>query len=380
MPRRTEPVPLFHALVQAEGVVDPSRDDPAAQRLVEQWLAVQASLCLSPVEAAERLDACGGDPARVLAGVTNRRPPSGARLARWRRLLAARGVVVVPRPAPAYPDPLRPLADPPPVLLVRGAVEALHRPAVAVVGARAATAYGLGLARELSAGLARCGLVVVSGLARGIDAAAHAGALDAGGLTVAVQACGPDVVYPPEHRSLADRIAASGAVVTELPPGRAPRAVHFPLRNRLISGLCAGVVVVEARPRSGSLITARHALEQGREVWAVPGPVTAPTSTGPNALIRDGARPVIELRDVVEGLGLDVAVRRPAGAASRETTVDEARLLEVLRAEPCSQDELAARLACSPRELARRLLGLELDGLVVADRDGRLRAVPRDVF
>jgi DNA processing protein len=286
----------------------------------------------------------------------------------------------VPYPSPRYPTLLRPIADPPPLLLVRGSVEVLQRPAVAIVGARAATRYGLGVARDLAAGLARNGVVVISGLARGIDAAAHAGALEAGGVTVAVQACGPDITYPPEHRALADRIATSGAVVSELPPGRAPLAAHFPLRNRLISGLSLGVVVVEARPRSGSLITARHALDQGREVLAVPGPLTAPTSSGPNSLLRDGARPVIELADILAAVGLDSVQIRPGPArmsGSETSSPGEERILALLQELPCTPDELLRALELSPRELASRLLGLQLDGRVVEDRDGRLRVVSR---
>jgi DNA processing protein len=365
------------AVGASSGLLDPRSPDAPHQRTIEGWLALQDAMCLSPVRAIRELDRGRGDPARVRVRSGDRPAPGPAVLRGWRETLARLGAVGLPHPGASYPDALRAIGDPPPLLWVRGDRTALYGPSVAIVGARAATGYGRGVARSLAAGLARCGVVVVSGLARGIDAAAHRGALEAGGRTVAVQACGPDVVYPPEHRSLAERITEAGAVVTELPPGRPPVAAHFPLRNRLISGLSLGVVVVEARPRSGSLITVRHALEQGREVWAVPGPVTAPTSAGPNALLRDGARPALELRDVIEALGLHVDPSpdpRPPDAG-RALDREEARLLALLGTEPCTEEEILARLAWTPGELARRRVGLELDGLVVADRDGRLRAV-----
>ena len=364
-------------------VLDPRDENGGRPAVVEAWLALQDALCFQPARATEWLAAERGDARRALAGA----PVEGGRpgrceLARRRRLLARLGVLVVPQLWDGYPPALRLIPDPPPVLLVRGRLEVLHRPAVAVVGARAATTYGLDIARRLGAGLARSGAVVVSGLARGIDAAAHEGALEAGGATVAVLACGPDVVYPPEHARLAERVAAAGAVVTELPPGCPPLRYHFPLRNRVISGLSRGVVVVEARAKSGSLITARHALDQGREVMAVPGPVTAAASAGPNALLRDGARPVVELRDAIETFGLRASPARAGGSGAAGTAAlpepedpEAARLLALVREAPATREQLQARLGWSPRELALRLLELEMAGLAVADRDGRLRAV-----
>lgn len=368
-------------------LLDPGTRDPATRHLVDQWLTYHETFCLQPVEAVRRLIDAQGDPARALARSGERPRLRGADLPARRAVLAQIAAVLLPYPSPRYPSLLRPIADPPPILVVRGSPDALEGPAVAIVGARAATAYGLGVARDLAAGLARRGIVVVSGLARGIDAAAHQGALEAGGRTVAVQACGSDITYPPEHRALADRIAAAGAVISELPPGRPPRAMHFPLRNRLISGLSHGVVVVEARPRSGSLITARHALDQGREVLAVPGPVTAPTSAGPNALLRDGARPVTALSDVFEAVGLGDATlfhpdpgRPRASATASGASGEERRILDRLRQTPCTRSDLMEALDLSPREIALWLLGLEIDGRVVEDRDGRLRVVARDLF
>ena len=282
---------------------------------------------------------------------------------------------LVPYASAAYPPRIAALRDAALLLAVRGDPKALGGAFAAIVGARRATAYGLAVARRLAADLAAHGVGVVSGLARGIDAAAHRGALEAGGCTVAVLGCGPDRVYPPGHERLAEEIVGRGAVVSELPPGAPPFAYHFPLRNRLISALSEAVVVVEARARSGSLITVEHAAEQGREVLAVPGPIDAPESEGPNRLLRDGVAPALDAGDVLRAIG-----REPAAAArSRnpgEPVDPEARALWLaLRSEPATRDELGARLGVSAQELARRLLPLELEGRVREDRDGRLRVV-----
>jgi len=352
--------------------LDPRDDAPAVRAAVEAWLRVQLGWAWRPGEAAARLRE-DPDP-HALAGP----PPPGLETAR--RALAACGARLVPLPSAAYPDALRRLADAAPVLAVRGDPDALAATCVAVVGARAATAYGREMARRLGGGLARAGLVVVSGLARGIDAAAHQAALDAGGRTIAFQACGPDLVYPAVHRELAARIARRGSVVSELPPGAPTRKAHFPLRNRLISGVSRAVVVVEARPRSGSLVTARHALDQGLEVLAVPGPVTAPTSEGTNELLTEGAAPARSADDVLRAIGLDPPPPAPpAGDADRDAPRPrpgaEARVLSVLLEAPCTRDELARRLGLGAGALAALLLPLELDGCVAEDRDGRLRAV-----
>jgi DNA processing protein len=216
---------------------------------------------------------------------------------------------------------------------------------------------------------------VVSGLARGIDAAAHEGALEAGGATLAFQACGPERTYPAAHRRLADRIAAQGAVLSEFPVGTPPLAGYFPLRNRLISGFSEAVVVVEGREQSGSLVTARRAADQGVDVLAVPGPVDSPTSAGPNALIRDGARLVRDAGDVLHELKLAAPEARKAERAPRLADPLLRSILATLRREPLTRDALAARLACSPAELAAPLLELELLGRVREDRDGSLRLV-----
>lgn len=307
---------------------------------------------------------------------TDFRSEAGPRRSPGRRLVGDRQLR---RTDPDYPELLREISDPPPALAVRGDASVLARPCVAVVGARAATAYGLRVARGLARDLAAQGFAVVSGLALGIDAAAHEGALEAGGITVAVFASGLDRVHPARHRALAARIvAAGGALLTEFAPGTPPLRGHFPRRNRLISGLARAVVVVEARLRSGSLITARHALEQGREVLAVPGPVDAPTSAGTNELLRHGAAPLLDADDVRRALGLPpLAAGRPAPAGAAGGPEGLAGVLyRALRQQPATADELARRTGRPPAELALALLELELAGFIETGRDGRLRAAP----
>jgi DNA processing protein len=247
---------------------------------------------------------------------------------------------------------------------VRGAaeLELLARPAVAVVGARACSGYGATVARSLARDLAAAGLVVVSGLARGIDAEAHRGALEGGGTTVAVLGCGIDRDYPAAHRDLAQRIAATGLIVSEYAPGVEPTPWRFPARNRIVAGLCAATVVVEARERSGALITADLALEEGREVFAVPGEITSSLSAGTNDLLKLGASPMTRADDVLSCFGLEA---QPSVAAVEGAA---AQLLELLRDSPASADELVRRAGLDAGEVARALVELELAGLAaVAD-------------
>jgi DNA processing protein len=218
-------------------------------------------------------------------------------------LVREHGLQVLLPSRDGYPAPLKEIPDPPGVLFVRGTLEAADRMAVAIVGARRATRYGKQQAERLAGGLARAGLTVVSGMARGIDGAAHRGALAAGGRTIAVLASGVLNPYPPEHAKLADEIAAQGALLSEVAPTMPPISGMFPQRNRIISGLTLGTIVIEAADRSGALITARHAMEQGREVFAVPGQVDNPLSAGPHRLIRDGAKLVACIDDVLEEFG-----------------------------------------------------------------------------
>lgn len=266
-----------------------------------------------------------------------------------------------------YPLHLRRIHDPPPVLYELGDWLTAERRVVAVVGSRRATPYGTATAIRLAQELARAGFVVVSGLARGIDAAAHQGALAAGGRTVAVLGCGVDVTYPPEMRELKDRVRSHGSVLSELPLGAPPDPHHFPTRNRIISGMALGVLVIEAAADSGSLITAKLALEQGREVFAVPGNVGTKTSTGTNRLIKAGATLVETADDLIEQLvgQLGPAAQRRASAPTItvDLTADERRVFDLLSWEPAHVDELTVRSSVAPDRLAELLLGLELKGV-----------------
>ncbi len=272
---------------------------------------------------------------------------------------------------PGYPGYLREIFDPPFVLYCEGDPETLRNPAVAIVGARRPTPYGRAVAERLAGDLAGRGCVVASGLAAGIDACAHRGALQKG-RTVAVLGSGLDVCYPWENRGLQREIAGRGAVVSEFPLGTPPLAEHFPVRNRIISGLSLALVVVEAAWKSGSLITAKLALAQDREVMAVPGNVTSELSAGPNGLIKDGARPVASWEDVAEGLPSpwreDLLARRDEIEENSGASLspDERRLLDELAVDAALPiDELAERTGLSVSVLLALLLGLELKGAVV---------------
>jgi DNA processing protein len=258
--------------------------------------------------------------------------------------------------SPRFPAPLAHILNPPETLWVVGDAATCDGPMVAIVGARAASADGKAVAWTLAGDLARAGLVVVSGLARGIDRAAHDGALDAGGKTVAVLGTGVDVVYPAEHAALAARIASHGALVSELPPGTPPRPAHFPLRNRIIAGLARAVVVVEAGEKSGALITAREALDQGRDVMAVPGRVPGGRYQGSHALIKDGAKLVESAVDILQELGVG------AGAAGPP------RQLEAVE---FTVDEVAGALGLRPGDALARLLEWELTGQIERIGAGR---------
>jgi DNA processing protein len=280
---------------------------------------------------------------------------------------------LVPLDDPRYPAPLRASPDPPLALFVVGDPNLLAWPQLAVVGSRSATRGGIANAHEFARELAGRGLAITSGLALGIDAAAHRGALAAGGLTLAVAGTGPDRVYPARHRELAHAIcAAGGALVTEFPLGTPARPGHFPRRNRIISALALGTLVVEATLRSGSLITARHALEQGREVFAIPGSIHNPMARGCHALIRDGAKLAESAADVLEELGAllgDPPPQEPASqvvaaAAANDLDPDHASLLDAMGFDPVSVDTLVARTGQSPQAVASMLLLLELEGHV----------------
>lgn len=268
-----------------------------------------------------------------------------------------------------YPRRLFEIGDPPPLLYLRGTVT-FWEPAVAVVGSRRATREGLKVAERLSTELAEAGIAVVSGMARGIDTAAHRGSLAGGGVTLAVLGCGLDVVYPPENQGLADRIAEGGCIISEFPLGTQPLAEHFPRRNRIISGLSRGVLVVEAVEKSGSLITARYALDQGREVLAVPGPISSPANRGSNRLIKQGAQLVDCVDDILEAIQIDRKTQHPslfdtASAPMRSTlTPREAAVYGLIAQGPRHLDEITLALELTPGEVSAMVLGLELKGML----------------
>lgn len=281
--------------------------------------------------------------------------------------------------SPDYPALLREMESAPPILIVRGDTALLHRPCVAIVGARNASAAAIKLARDFAQALAAKGFVVVSGLARGIDGAAHRGALGAGG-TIGVIASGIDVTYPPEHRELQEDVATKGLLIAEQPPGTEPLARHFPSRNRIIAGMAAGTLVVEAAPRSGSLITARLAGEAGREVMAIPGSPLDPRSHGCNQLIRDGAVLVQSPEDVIELLsGFDglprsiIGERQPVFEAAEECCPqDPADISALLTAAPVAVDELIRQSGETAAGVQLALLELELTGKLVRHAGGRV--------
>jgi len=315
-----------------------------------------------------------------------------------------------------YPVLLRNIADPPPVLYVDGQLEPADVQAVAIVGSRHATLYGIRIARTLAEELSRLGFTIVSGMARGIDRVAHEGALAAGGRTLAVLGCGLDVAYPPDHTQLRAQVAEAGALLTEFPLGSPPLAAHFPRRNRILSGLSLGVVVVEAAEGSGSLITAKLAAEQGREVFAVPGPIDAPTSRGTHGLLKQGAKltetvddildellpqleqPIIRTRlsqdfiaaeaagartrlsqdfepshppapapprrSLFPGSGAGAPERRPSSYEPADLSPEEEKVYAVVSCEPQSIDELSERAALASSRVACALLSLELKDAV----------------
>ena len=310
--------------------------------------------------------------------------------------LHALGARLVGAGDPEMPPRLRAIPDPPAVLFLRGDPGALPAPQVAVVGSRRATPAGARIARRLASELAARGIVVTSGLAQGVDAEAHRGALEAGGRTVAVLGSSLDRVYPAAHRSLAERIAEQGALVSEFPFGTRPVPWNFPWRNRIISGLSLGVLVVEAADRSGSLITARLAADQGREVFAVPGSILNPLSSGCHRLLRDGAKLVERVEDILEELPAGelaaLAPGAPPGSppdggagpgpgsglgpeAAPAPGSDEAAVLDRLDFEPASVETIARRAGLTPEQVCPILLVLEIGGSVRMDPAGRYMRV-----
>ena len=309
------------------------------------------------------LRAAGLDPSVVnaIAAVRGRVQPE-EELTRLERA----GVQAITWHDAAYPELLPHIPDPPPVLFVKGSLLPEDSRSVTVVGTRKATAYGREVARHLAGDLARQGVTVVSGLARGIDAVAHRAALDAGGRTIAVLGSGIDAIYPPEHEKLAEEVQQHGALMSEYPLGTRPEARHFPRRNRLLSGLTLGTLVVEAGETSGALWTVRHALEQGREVFCVPGSIYSAASRLANSLIQEGAKLVLGVEDILEELNLSAvaASQEPLPGLLSADTPDEAQLLTLLTAEPVHIDELSRQSQISITSVSGTLALMELKGLV----------------
>lgn len=273
------------------------------------------------------------------------------------------GVHVLTWDSTDYPALLRNIPDAPPVLFVRGEITPADEWAVALVGTRKATVYGREVAHRLAGDLAHSGVTVISGLARGVDSVAHKATLEAGGRTIAVLGSGVDYIYPAEHRKLAEEIVETGALVSDFPLGTRPEASNFPARNRIISGLSLGTIVIEAGLRSGALITADFALDQGREVFAVPGSILSPASVGCNRLLRDGAHVITEVNDVLETLHLDHVSEKLMARKILPDNETEATILEHLSAEPVHLDALARGTELPVEVVSSTLVMMELKGM-----------------
>ena len=349
------------ALIRAPGI-----GPGLAQRLLARFGDPQALLAAGP-----EAWTAAGVPAHLQQGLHSPDWPGVEQDLRW---LSGADCHLLTWSDARYPTLLREVAQAPIALFCHGDPALLARPQLAVVGARAATPQGLETAEGFAAELTHCGVLVTSGLALGIDGAAHRGALAAGGATVAVCATGLDRTFPARHRELAREIAQRGALVSEFPTGTPPLAGHFPRRNRVISGLALGVLVVEAARESGSLITAKLAAEQGREVFAIPGSIHSPLSRGPHALIRLGARLTESVPELLEELGAQVgAAFAPARASALPAEAlepERRRVLEAVGFEPTPFDRLIERLAMPVDALSAALLALELDGRIAAAPGG----------
>ncbi|MGH8427195.1 MAG: DNA-processing protein DprA [Gammaproteobacteria bacterium] len=349
---------VLAALIRA-----PELGEQAARRLLETFGS--ATAVIEAGRSGLRAAGVSAAAARALAA------PERAQIERDLAWATAPGHHLIAWGEPAYPPLLASISDPPPVLFVTGDPNVLARPQIAIVGSRNASATGSEIAHDFAAFFAGAGFVVTSGLALGIDGAAHTGALDGDGATVAVMATGPDLIYPKRHVALAERIVGNGALVSEFPPGTPPLPEHFPRRNRIISGLAAGTVVIEAALSSGSLITARLAAEQGREVFAVPGSILSPLARGCHALIRDGAALVERPSDILEALGsvapvAPLPVREGAETAATQDDPDYRVLLDALGFHPVSADALVERTGLTPQAISSMLLILELRGEIEA--------------
>jgi len=288
------------------------------------------------------------------------------------------GIMVVTIKQDEYPPLLKSIPNAPPVLYVKGQILDEDQFAIAIVGTRKKTSYGKQVTMELSRFLAENGITVISGMARGIDTIAHQGALDGGGRTIAVLGCGLDITYPPENHLLSQQIIENGALVSEFYPGTQPEAVNFPPRNRIISGLARAVVVVEADERSGALITAKFALEQTRDVFAVPGSIYAPRSRGTNRLISDGALPLLDYKDLLLILNLEQTADYRYVQQSLPKNDIEALLLETIRDEPLHIDEIKNITGLSTDKVSANLTMMELKGFIRKTGNMTYQAVSDD--
>jgi DNA processing protein len=332
------------------------------KRLIEQFGSPEAVL-QAPADQLARVE---GITSRLVEALKTHRFPEAA--ASEIAAAVARGYRLITLTEPDFPPLLLQIPDPPPFLYVRGDLAGCERP-IAVVGSRNATAYGLDMTRQICFDLAQLGFTVVSGMALGIDAAAHEGALSGNGRTVAVLGSGLDNIYPPQHRRLSERIAAQGAVISEFPLKAEPEAHHFPIRNRIISGMSLGTVVVEATKNSGSLITARLAAEQNREVFAVPGSIQSFKSMGTHTLIKQGAKLVENVQDIVSELSPVITapqpgINLPPVEERHRLSLEETRVYRALSPYPIHIDELGRQLAVDAGRLCAILLQLELKGIV----------------
>ncbi len=340
---------------------------PVSIRTLAAALGSPAALFEAPAAALERVPGVGAERVRALLARREAVDPAAAE-----RRAARLGARIVTLADPDYPEPLRAIHDPPSALYVRGTLAPEDRRAVAIVGSRRSTWYGRSMADRLAFELARAGFTVVSGLARGIDQAAHEGALKGGGRTLAVLGGALDRLYPPDAGPLAERIAGAGAVLTEYPPGRAPDRATFPYRNRIVSGMSMGVLLIEGDTRSGAMITAERAAEQGRTVFAVPGRVDSPASRGPHRLLRDGARLVEDVTDILDEFSFLLPREAPARPAAAPAPAaypfsfsdEERRVVDAVAEGHEDIDALSRAVGLDAARLSAVLLGLELKRVV----------------
>lgn len=346
---------LWLAILRAPGI-GPIR----YQKLLKQFGSPSQILRAKPIElAALKI------PNKSINALQN---PDWQQIEKDLRWQEQKNCYVISRADPHYPALLNEIPDPPPLLFFRGRLDVLHLPQIAIVGSRNASQSGLNNARRFASDLCQSGLSITSGLALGIDASAHLGALDSQGPTLAVMGTGPDSVYPRRHKTLAQNICEHGGLISEFPPGTQPLAENFPRRNRIISGLSLGTLVIEATPKSGSLITAHLATDQGREVFAVPGSIHNPTSRGCHMLIRQGAKLVESIQDILEELPIEIRTSLPVSNEKNDTNIkhdaNTLKLLSVLDYDPLSIDTLIKTSQLTPEAVSSILLTLELQDLV----------------